>query len=103
MKSLINIIVFMFILLGPSSSSADLAIEIDLMLEAGLEAVWRAWTTPEGFEGFFAPDCHIEPGVDGLYEISFSPKPSRDIAEPRYANPRARADEAVAFTWNAPE
>jgi uncharacterized protein YndB with AHSA1/START domain len=104
MKSLINVIVFMTILFGPVTSASDRAIEIDLTLEAGLEEVWRAWTTPEGVRSFFAPACHIEPRVDGLYEIFFSPQ-----AEPGHRGAdgmRILALEPMkrfAFTWNAPE
>jgi uncharacterized protein YndB with AHSA1/START domain len=79
------------------------AIRAEAVVEAGVEEVWNAWTTEGGIKSFFAPDCHIEMKVDGLYEIFFDPG-----AEPGQRG----ADEMrilaiqpktmLAFTWNAP-
>jgi uncharacterized protein YndB with AHSA1/START domain len=79
------------------------AIRASVAVEAGLDAVWQAWTTEEGIRGFFAPDARVELKVDGAYEIYFDPQ----------AGPGRRGAEGVrilalqprtmmAFTWNAP-
>jgi uncharacterized protein YndB with AHSA1/START domain len=75
----------------------------DVVVEAPVADVWEAWTTEPGIRSFFAPDCHIEPRVDGLYEIFFD----SSVA------PGSRGSEGMrilafepgrmlAFTWNAP-
>jgi uncharacterized protein YndB with AHSA1/START domain len=79
------------------------AIRGEVIVEAGLDEVWNAWTTPEGLKSFFAPDCKVELRVDGPFELFFDPK----------AEPGQRGGEGVrflaiqpkrmlSFTWNAP-
>ena len=75
----------------------------EVVVEASLDEVWNAWTTPEGIRSFFAPDCNLEMRIDGPYEVFFDPQ-----AEPG----KRGADEMrilafqpkkmLAFTWNAP-
>jgi uncharacterized protein YndB with AHSA1/START domain len=72
-------------------------------VNAPIEKVWSAWTTPGGIKTFFAPDCKVALRVDGAYEIYFSPR----------AKPGERGGEGMrilglepmrrlAFTWSAP-
>jgi uncharacterized protein YndB with AHSA1/START domain len=72
-------------------------------VNAPIEKVWDAWTTPEGIKTFFAPECKVDLRVDGAYEIYFFPK----------AKPGERGGEGLrilglepmrrfAFTWGAP-
>jgi len=81
----------------------DRAIRGDVVVDAGIDEAWDAWTTEDGVRSFFAPGCHIEPEVDGLYEIFFNP-----AAEPGQRGGdgmRILAFEPpklLAFTWNAP-
>lgn len=84
-------------------SAAERAIDKQVRVAAGVDAVWTAWTTREGVVGFFAPDAVVEPRVGGLFEVRFDP----------YAPPGERgADDMrflalqpkrmLSFTWNAP-
>jgi uncharacterized protein YndB with AHSA1/START domain len=43
-------------------------------VNAPIEKVWDAWTTPDGIKTFFAPDCKVDLRVDGTYEIYFFPE-----------------------------
>jgi uncharacterized protein YndB with AHSA1/START domain len=81
----------------------DRVIRDEVVVQAGLDAVWDAWTTEEGVRSFFAPDCSIDLRVDGAYEIFFDPT----------AEPGSRGADGVrilalepktmlSFTWNAP-
>lgn len=83
--------------------AAERAIDKQVRVPAGVDAVWQAWTTRDGVVGFFAPDAVVEPRVGGLFEIRFDP----------YAPPGERgADDMrflalqpprmLSFTWNAP-
>jgi uncharacterized protein YndB with AHSA1/START domain len=75
----------------------------EVIVEAGLDEVWDAWTTERGITSFFAPACNVELRVDGPYEIYFRPDaaPGQRGAE----GTRVLAFQPkvmLAFTWNAP-
>ena len=75
----------------------------EVLVNAPLAAVWKAWTTEEGVKTFFAPGCSIDLRPDGAYEIYFDPD----------APPGMRGGDGLrvlavqpmkmfSFTWNAP-
>ena len=41
-------------------SDAESVITSQIDVPAPLTEVWRAWTTEEGVESFFAPECNID-------------------------------------------
>jgi uncharacterized protein YndB with AHSA1/START domain len=75
----------------------------EVVIPAGIDAVWEVWTTPEGIRSFFAPDCRIKIEPDGPFEIIFMPE-----AEPGQQGSEGMRVMAVqpkkmlSFTWNAP-
>lgn len=79
------------------------AIRKEVVVQAPLAEVWKAWTTNEGAQTFFAPRTDIDPAVGGHYEIHFAPQApvgSRGAEGCRVHSivpPRA-----LAFTWNQP-
>ena len=81
----------------------DRVIRGEVIVEASLDEVWDAWTTPEGITSFFAPACSVELRVDGPYEILFDPG-----AEPGHRGAEGmrvlafQPRKMLAFTWNAP-
>jgi uncharacterized protein YndB with AHSA1/START domain len=88
---------------GMSAEDADRVIQGEVTVNAGVDAVWDAWTTPDGVVSFFAPACNIDLRVDGPYEILFDAD----------AEPGSRGADGVrilaiqpkrmlGFTWNAP-
>lgn len=79
------------------------AVHGEIVVNAGLEEVWNAWTTEAGAKTFFASACNIDLRPDGPYEIFFNPD----------APPGERGGEGLrvlavqpmqmfSFTWNAP-
>jgi uncharacterized protein YndB with AHSA1/START domain len=81
----------------------DRAIRGEVIVDASLDEVWRAWTTEEGIRSFFAPSGHVELRVDGPYEIFFDPQaqPGRRGADEMRIL-AFQAKKMLAFTWNAP-
>ncbi len=81
----------------------DRAIESEIVVDAGVEQVWSAWTTDAGVTSFFAPASNIDLRVGGPYEIFFDP-----LAEPgrRGADGAAvlafQGGKMLSFTWSAP-
>jgi uncharacterized protein YndB with AHSA1/START domain len=74
-----------------------------ITVNAGVDDVWKAWTTADGIKTFFAPDAKVEARVGGPFEIYIDP----------FAAPGMKgADDMVflavqdkrmlSFTWNAP-
>jgi uncharacterized protein YndB with AHSA1/START domain len=92
-----------FMLLAAHAHAAERAIDREVVVAAGVEAVWQAWTTTEGLKSFFAPDANVELRVEGPFEIYFNP----------YAQPGMKGADGMriigfqknlmlSFTWNAP-
>ena len=94
-----------FVVMGAAvnATAGDRVLRAEMVLGAPLDDVWKAWASEEGVKTFFAPGAHIEPRVDGAYEIFFNPQgaPGQRGAE----GMRVLAFEPprrLAFTWNAP-
>lgn len=81
----------------------DRAIRLQLDLDAPLQAVWDAWTTPEGVRSFLAPACNVELRPGGPYEIFFNPEepPGLRGADGQFVL-AFQAPHFLSFTWNAP-
>jgi uncharacterized protein YndB with AHSA1/START domain len=85
------------------SSPADRILRAELTIEAPVVDVWNAWTTEEGVKTFFAPGAHLEPRVDGAYEIFFNPQGEpgmRGGDGMRFLS--YEKERRLAVTWNAP-
>lgn len=75
----------------------------EVTIPVGVEESWNTWTTKQGLESFFAPECHVELELFGRFEIFFFPdaEPGRKGAE----NNKILAVEPnkmLSFTWDAP-
>ncbi|HEX6851803.1 MAG TPA: SRPBCC domain-containing protein [Candidatus Polarisedimenticolaceae bacterium] len=85
------------------AAASDRILRAEFELPAPVSEVWKVWTTEAGVTSFFAPGAHIEPRVDGAYEIFFNPK-----AEPGMRGADGmrilafEPERRLAFTWNAP-
>jgi uncharacterized protein YndB with AHSA1/START domain len=89
--------------LGGTAGTGERILRAELVVAAPVEQVYAAWTTEAGVRTFFAPESHIEPRVDGAYQILFFPDapPGRRGAEGArllVLEPPTR----IAFTWDAP-
>jgi uncharacterized protein YndB with AHSA1/START domain len=49
------------------------SLEKEALVPAPRSEVWKAWTTPEGAQAFFAPKVEIELHPGGKYEVWFMP------------------------------
>jgi uncharacterized protein YndB with AHSA1/START domain len=75
----------------------------EVVVEAGIDAVWKAWTTEEGLKTFFAPASRVDLRVDGSYEILFAPDASAGERGAEGVRILAlQPKKMLAFTWNAP-
>ena len=78
-------------------------IECQADVPAGIEAVWAAWTTREGLEGFLAPRVNIDARPGGQFEALFVPEApagSRGTEGMRFL--ALQKPVFLSFTWNAP-
>lgn len=79
------------------------AVTGDVVVNASLEEVWKAWTTEQGAKEFFAPDCNIELVPDGAYEIFFNPDAEPGLRGGDGMRVMAmQPQRMLSFTWNAP-
>jgi uncharacterized protein YndB with AHSA1/START domain len=88
---------------APARRPGDRILRAEVEVAASREEVWSAWTTEAGIRTFLARGAHIEPRVDGAYEIFFDPnapagqRGGDGLRILVYEPPRR-----LAFTWNAP-
>ena len=73
-------------------------------IDAPVADVWKAWTTTEGIESFFAPKAaKVEPWPGGLFELWFGvnmPEGSRGSEGNRVHS--VKPMEQFVFEWGAP-
>lgn len=79
-------------------------IVVTAVVNAPLAEVWKAWTTPEGIESFFAPKApKVEPRPGGAFELWFAPtapEGSRGCDDCKVHS--VRPMEQLVFEWNSP-
>jgi len=87
----------------PSTPAGLEPLSFEVTVAAPLADVWRAWSTEEGAESFFAPKVHLELAPLGRFEVLFSPdappgqRGAEDLRILAYAPERM-----LAFEWSAP-
>ncbi len=75
----------------------------EVVVDAPAEDVWRAWTTVEGVESFFAPKADIALVQGGSYELYFDPDaPEGDRGSEGCEVIGYNAPERLSFSWTAP-
>lgn len=85
-------------------ASAERVLRTELLLDAPPAQVFDLWASEEGVKSFFAPGAHIEPRVDGAYEIFFDPsQPPGHRGADGLRILQYEPGRRLAFTWNAPE
>lgn len=92
--------------LALSAGAQPLAPDIVVVrtVNAPVADVWKAWTTPEGIESFFAPKAvKVEPWPGGAFELWFGlnmPEGSRGTEGCKVHS--VRPQEQLVLEWNAP-
>ena len=79
-------------------------IAVTKTINAPVADVWKAWTTTDGIESFFAPKAaKVEPWVGGAFELWFGvdmPEGSRGSEGCKVHS--VKPMEQLVFEWNAP-
>ncbi len=84
-------------------SDAEKVVSVQIDVPAPLPDVWKAWTTEEGAQSFFAPKCNIDLTPGGRYEMLFDldAEPGKRGGEGMVVM-AIQPERMLAFTWNAP-
>ncbi len=85
------------------AGAAERALDKEVLVKAGVDQVWEAWTTKAGITSFFAPDAEIEARVGGAFHIFIDPLAEtggKGADEMRYMAIQPR--RMLSFDWNAP-
>jgi uncharacterized protein YndB with AHSA1/START domain len=65
--------------------------------------VWKAWTTGEGIQSFFAPEAVVEPRAGGAFHLHFNPyAPAGMKGADDMRVLAVQEGKMLSFTWNAP-
>jgi len=85
------------------AQAAERAIEKEVVVAAGVDQVWAAWTTREGIVSFFAPDARIDARPGGAFQIYIdptAPEGSKGADDMRFLALQPKS--MLSFDWNAP-
>ena len=75
----------------------------EVLVDAPLEAVWKAWSTSEGIVSFFGPEAVIEPRPGGAFFVHFNPFAPAGLKGADDMRVLAvQEGRLISFTWNAP-
>lgn len=86
-----------------STSAQERTIAKDVMVKAPAADVWKAWTTNEGIQSFFAPQAFVEPRAGGAFHIHFNPYAPAGMKGADDMRVLAiQEGKMLSFTWNAP-
>jgi uncharacterized protein YndB with AHSA1/START domain len=74
-----------------------------VVVDAPISQIWKAWTTSKGAETFFARKCRINPRPGGAYEMYFdlAAEPGKQGGEGMILM-ALQPERMLSFTWNAP-
>jgi len=96
-------ILLFLVIAAVSAFPQERHIEGQVIVNASVEDVWKAWTTCEGIKTFFAPGCNIELRSGGPYEIFFAPNAESGMRGGDGMIVLAfQENKMLSFTWNAP-
>lgn len=85
------------------SQFSEKTIEKKCNIPASRTEVWKAFTTSEGVESFFAPEAKIELEPGGMYEVYFLLDNPAGLRGSEGCEVLAFVEkEMLAFSWNAP-
>ena len=87
---------------GAQSLAPDIV--VTKTIDAPIAEVWKAWTTAEGIESFFAPKAaKVEPWPGGAFELWFGVTLSEGTRGSEGCRVHSvRPMEQFVFEWNAP-
>ena len=78
-------------------------IEGEVVVNAKVGEVWKAWTTEAGVKSFFSPDCKVELKVGGKYEMYFDLSQKKGNRGGEGVKIMAFHEPCMlSFSWNAP-
>lgn len=75
----------------------------EVTVQAPVEAVWKAWTTAEGIQSFFAPEAVVEARPGGAFHVHINPYAPQGMKGADGMQVMAvQEQKLLSFTWNAP-
>lgn len=81
----------------------DRIIETSVVVDAGASEVFRAWTTSDGLESFFAKKALVDLKPGGEYELHFLPEaPEGSRGSEGCTILSYLPNRMLSFSWNAP-
>ncbi len=87
---------------APSAEKTQ-RIDLEIVANASLDDVWRAWTTNEGVRSFFSQHTNVRLAIGGPFEMFFvSDAPTGQQGSEGCKILSYLPKEMLSFSWNAP-
>jgi uncharacterized protein YndB with AHSA1/START domain len=103
MKALAALLAMLTAVVSSCAAAQERVISKDIVVEAPAAEVWKAWTTKEGIESFFAPEAFVEPRAGGMFHIHFNPYAPAGLKGADDMRVLAvQEGKMLSFMWNAP-
>jgi len=78
-------------------------IDIELVIEDDVEAVFDAWINPEQLTRWLAPEAKIEPAEGGAYELYWEPERPEVNSTRGCRITEIVPNRELSFSWRGPE
>lgn len=86
-----------------AAAADERVISREVVVKAPAADVWKAWTTNDGIQSFFAPEAFVEPKAGGAFRIHFNPyAPAGSKGADDMRVLAVQEGRMLSFTWNAP-
>ena len=75
----------------------------EVKVVAPLGDVWEAWLDTDTIMKWFAPEAHIDPLLEGAYELFFDPKDHDHMSTKGCTITQLKPKELLGFSWKGPD
>lgn len=79
------------------------SLKFEVKVVAPLGEVWEAWLDTDTIKKWFSPEAHIDPRLEGAFELFFDPKDHDHMSTKGCTITQFKPKELLGFSWKGPD